>query len=386
MPKELEIDHKTSTVLGFSAAGWGALQKTLKKENVRCYTTTDNILPPDKSIYWRHHPQNILEQKALAKQKEPESVRAALESLAGVFMRIEENQTRENLIRSLYEIMREPFDLEIVSNVNTAPEPNEALLIVLINMITSGADESCIGKNGELIDITGHSLASCLRNSPDLLKHSLCGNDRNLLNDMKMWCEHADLTATPYVTQHGLAQSKGAIIDTLQRNIELFKQGKPLIPIRIVISSDEIKGSAKKFSPEWDLATSKRKIVYTNAEIRMIYKLSEELGDPLISKILRETVFFLHQTSSGFKQILAPWQEDKAEKDWAMRLRSKDRPAYKDREPVAIPQWIQELTVLSHEASLARLEKTNEFKKTMKNMREGEMGCSEDSDPTNRHN
>ena len=359
MPYTFDIDHTRATVLGFSKAGWNELQKDLKKKHIESYTTTENIIAPDKSIYWKHHPKNILEKKASSKKKEPESVRAALETLGSIFMKIEEQQTRENLVRYFWvDVMKNDLkDLAAhLLDINKSSNPNEALLSLLVDITTDGSTipESATGSDGE-VDLTGYRVASCLRMmDPNLLSHHLHKEDKKLVGDLKTWCDHSNLEATPYETQHGLAQSKGAVVDTLQANIALFKQGLPLIPIMIVVSSEHIVGVAQKFFPNWELATSKKRIIYTNAEVRMVYKLTEEIGDPFISALLNETVFFMHQEADGFKQIPAPWQEQNAACRWEKRTRSHNQPAYKNREPSAVPEWVKELSALSQEALLTR--------------------------------
>ena len=99
MPIDFQLDHTKSTVLGFSNAGWQALQTKLSQEGVTLYTTTSGVLDRERSIYWRHHESEVLKKKSATKVKEPESVVAALGMVGSVFIQIKEEKTRENFLR-----------------------------------------------------------------------------------------------------------------------------------------------------------------------------------------------------------------------------------------------------------------------------------------------
>ncbi len=92
--RHFDIDMTAASIFGFSDAGWTGLEKILEREGKKIYTTTTNILPVSESIYWRHHDAATIERKAVSIHKEPKSVEAALGVLAGIFLRIQHEETR----------------------------------------------------------------------------------------------------------------------------------------------------------------------------------------------------------------------------------------------------------------------------------------------------
>lgn len=142
--------------------------------------------------------------------------------------------------------------------------------------------------------------------------------------------------------QSTMWQSKRAVADVFQENIRRQAQGEDLIPIKIVISSDQI-ADAATFQPNVDDMREKRDNFVTPHELRMIYKLMHEL--PAVyqeqMEMMRASVQCLKRNSRGdFVDAAAPWATSSA--TWTFRPRGQrgdSKPSYKDRG--YMPSWLE---------------------------------------------
>jgi hypothetical protein len=112
--------------------------------------------------------------------------------------------------------------------------------------------------------------------------------------------------------------SKALMVNTTQVNIRRYHLGAPLIPIEMVVESEapafqaDFHGTMQKKFPRW-----------SDAEIRMMYKLMVECPDPEINHIVRQTLSFKTMKSDGsFIDQPCPWDiNEQAMTDWHHRAR-----------------------------------------------------------------
>lgn len=335
-----EIDKNTAAVFGFSEAGWSDLRKKLCNDGREVFTTIDDLLPATVSIYQKYHSPQLLECKSKIRKKEPKSVQAALETLGVIFQGIQDQQTRSNFLRffvdKVYTMTEEEYlsAIKSITEAQSNEDKNTTLLEILCDLSPSKIENSI-----EDVNLTGYGLASVFRVTR-ILQDCCVNQDAALVANLKRWSDYADLSESTLHVQLGLAQSKGLIVDVVQLNLDRLLKHETLMPIYFSIASD-----THHFSPAWYKATQKIGNFYTLAEVRMIYKLMVELGDALITTMLKNTVFFMRKTAMGFIQMPMPWDENITE--WKERTRSRNKAAYMDRQADELPEWIRELRALS---------------------------------------
>ena len=132
-------------------------------------------------------------------------------------------------------------------------------------------------------------------------------------------------------------ESKRIIADTFQENLRRYYAKKPLISIKMTISSDQ-----RNFSIDLPYVKDKSDAFVSSSEIRMIYKLMNEVTEPVSKEIMSYTVSFLKQKTDGtFEAASAPLSAEL----WNSRprgQREEKKPSYKQREG-GMPQWIIEI-------------------------------------------
>lgn len=155
--------------------------------------------------------------------------------------------------------------------------------------------------------------------------------------------------------------SRRVIVDTLQENITRYYAGAPLIPLHFLINSlppplhdeDTLTPIGSGFLPNFYKTITKEKcepsLFYkdlSNKEIRLIYKLMEEVPNETIKQIMRETVFF--QEFSGydtngektFVNLLNPWDcDEQSRAAWNNRERTDKKLSYSQRD-TPLPAWL----------------------------------------------
>jgi hypothetical protein len=346
MEQKMELDRTSITILGFYNAGWTKHCEHWHRLGVHVYTTTTPIYNDlQKSIYGRAHDNEALISKSLNKSKSPKSVESALGKVGDLLQKIQEPDTRRAIINYiLLDIQclnddKEVKDLveDLIVAIEKEPNPNQAMIELAIEEIAY-ADKTDISA-----DLTGYAFARALDKHINLAS-LFFGRDENLLKEIKSSVGYVNIETKAIDVQKTLAESKRMIVDTLQENLERLQRGENIIPIDMVVSA-EATDRRSFFSPNWALVTNKVGFVLTNSEIRMIYKLMHEIDAPLINKIMKESVSFIHTTDHDFKRIPPPWESDA--KAWSARVRSKDRAAHRDRTDEDIQDWVKELIALS---------------------------------------
>lgn len=346
------IDDKQVTLLGFQAAGWDDYRKALEAKSTTVYTTTHRIMSKDQSIYWTLHEIQELKKKSQEKKKDPRSVSSALVKVGDILTSLEESETRRAIVTHIIEgVLQNDKNVgDIMVSIETSEKPSEAMLTFLINETFENDPEIYSDEaKSESINLTGYALVSLLRDDADL-ERCLKGRDKAKFKLLSEWISYVNLDTRSEDLQMSLASSKSMIADTLQRNLTLIEEDKPLVPIDFVICSDGSDGSTP-FYPEWKRATNKIGHVLTNVEVRMAYKLMKEVDDVLINWIMEQTVSFHKKTKSGFERIPSPWAEDR--ELWANRQRSRGKLAYCMREEESLQPWIRALKALAVRVSLS---------------------------------
>jgi hypothetical protein len=368
MQNKVEIDRSKMTILGFHDAGWEEYCTYCQQvANSEIYTTTNPIFDSHASIYGQAHLDDVLDAKAKNKSKDPKSVESALNHVGKNLLSIRDPRTRKAIIEYIHLIYRntdERLQAQQIAEIESAKNPTQAMLELAIS-ITAEADPGIPNVN-----LTGYTLARRLHEL-DTLDDIFYGEDKKLVTEIKEWTGCVNIEAKPIDIQRTLAASKRMVVDTLQANLELLKQGKPVIPIHVVISkgnnsapdslestssasaspaissTEEVEEVMTKdgFYPKWGLVTGKVGFVLTNAEIRMIYKLMHEVDAPLINSLMAQSVTFIHTKGNAFEEAPPPWKGFEAV--WNKRIRFKDKPAHRERPPEGVQAWIKELVALS---------------------------------------
>lgn len=350
----LNMSEEETTVLGFHDAGWSDFCRHLKAQGFKINTTTRPILDNTESIYGKHHNKAVVHQKASGKSKEPASVASALGQVKNILLSINEAESRRAFATYiLYEIVikydltdseeHENFE-EKLNEIEASEEPSQELLNELMGE-TSRYDVNISG-----LDLTGYGLVNILRSS-EKIDTMLCGQDQALSTKLNEWVGYVNLETKGYEVQYPITASKRLIVDTLQSNLQNLLEGKQLIPLKMIISAKCDSGETL-FMADWQRATRKMGFVFTNAEARMIYKLTKELDDPLINFLMQETVKFYEVQGTEFIETEAPWAQGNEEL-WLARNRSGNKLAYNKRPTEQIQDWIHELCSLSNSVTTA---------------------------------
>jgi hypothetical protein len=346
----IEISSTTTTVLGFHDAGWADFCRYLLEHGFKINTTTQPVFESEASIYGRHHGMSVIYQKSGGKSKEPASVASALKQVKSMLISLQEPESRDRIATYIIcEILME-YDLnddddlkkfqDKMQLIEDSEQPSHALLDELIKYC-----KEFDTKSGDL-DLVGYGLCNILRRS-NKISDLLCGEDCKIIDKLSEWIGYVNLETKGYETQYPITASKRLIVDTLQINLQNLQEGKPLIPLKMVISA-RLQEGEPLFLPDWRRATRKMGFVFTNAEARMIYKLTKELDDPLINYLMHETVQFYEMHGLTFVEKLPPWAEPGEEEIWQDRIRSRDKLSYRERPQEQTQEWVRELCQLSN--------------------------------------
>jgi hypothetical protein len=163
------------------------------------------------------------------------------------------------------------------------------------------------------------------------------------------------LRAEDNKTDHNLLCSKKIIIDTLQENVMRFNEGKALIPIEMVIVKNDSHG--RDFYPDLNSIILKKDKYYSSAELRMVYKLMEEIPDKKIRSIMRHSFFLKEiysEDSEGYKfrTIINPWDSHELVGGglfWRKRPRKENQASYAARTKKSIPVWVKMLMNINND-------------------------------------
>ena len=347
MPLNIHLSSKKVTLLGFHNAGWNEYSTYCEQQlHFRVYTTTLPIYKREDSIYGKAHGEEVLHQKSANKSKNPKSVESALLHLQKKLMAITEPATRKAIINYVFSIYRtEQSEVDgYITAIESEANPTNAMLGYVVER-TMDADPDPAKNDG--IDLTGYSFARSL-DACAYLKDLFHGKDTTLFKEIEEWSGYVNINSKPIDIQKTLASSKKMVVDTLQRNLLLLQERKPLIPIHMVISAEN-EQQVPVFTPNWKQVTAKIGFSLTNAEIRMIYKLMHEINHPLINTVMDATVTFIHKKGEHFVQVPPPWLGH--EQEWQKRTRSKDKVAHLARPDEESQTWIKELMALAAETT-----------------------------------
>ncbi len=81
----------------------------------------------------------------------------------------------------------------------------------------------------------------------------------------------------------------------------------------------------------------------SDAEVRMLCKLSQETGNDVLSALMDRTINVVRVTAGKLEILTPPWRDS----SWADRNRAHGA-AIKDRPIEDRPRWVQELIKLTH--------------------------------------
>ena len=135
---------------------------------------------------------------------------------------------------------------------------------------------------------------------------------------------------------------KSAIVNIVFENLKRKRQKEEIIPILFCIDRTD------NPHPPTPAAITARNGIVTNKELRRAYKLCEELEDPEINAVARETFRFAKWTGSdknnfNIEPIKAPWKDKNWKKSWEERIRTK-KPSREASEKTKF--WREELLAM----------------------------------------
>ncbi len=154
--------------------------------------------------------------------------------------------------------------------------------------------------------------------------------------------------------------SKKGLVDLLQENVRRSKAGEPLIPVYLALRKRGADADSH-FEPDTGGTRAKSTEYTTDREIRMIYKLTEELPSEGLRDIARRTFFFVEQDATdeahrSFAVMPRPWDDaagptatgytPDGAAAWTGRTRSGGRDAYPRRAEAEVPSWVRRLETL----------------------------------------
>lgn len=161
-----------------------------------------------------------------------------------------------------------------------------------------------------------------------------------LQNDNRVWNRDSAQSSEQWANPNKKI-SKGALVDLLQENIRRYYNDEPLIPVEFITERQKENGHVVKLSDGLKgqnlqasgtvIPAHEGKNTITGAELRIIWRLQNELNDPVISHILSETVSAVRVTSvkdntadhgfcvTGVMPCQLPWDIDR--KKWENRAR-----------------------------------------------------------------
>lgn len=324
-----DLIKRNIAILGFHDAGWSDYMVHVEKEGFTVFSTTVHALEASESFYQREHGSEALAIKSKGKQKEPGSVKAALDVVLSMLENaLQHRETREAFIQYLSDC--DLIDLQ-------SEQLNDISEEQLLELVNTSIDENYEPVQRGGISLKGYRLVQAIK-TQDALATIFWKEDVEYITKLKEWVGYVNLDTPSIDIQSQLAASKTVVADTLQLNLERVGKGMPLIPIHLTVSSDV-------FMPNWNIATTKSSNVLTNAEIRMIYKLTKEVSDPLIRQVMRDSVQFVRTENGKFIKTESPWE---ANPDlWENRTRSQNKKPYFQRQPNEIPNWLRDMQKLS---------------------------------------
>jgi hypothetical protein len=152
-------------------------------------------------------------------------------------------------------------------------------------------------------------------------------------------------------SRRGAAQDpcKAALVNLVFENYKRSKAGKPLIPVLFTIDCEKNLYPVTAESATTKKTAQNSKITFK--EIRRAYKLCEEISDPELRAIARETFKFVKVNNDlSLELIAAPWNDKNWPTLWAERRKASKKSSRSK------PSWEKQLYALK-ETHLKKMEK-----------------------------
>jgi len=322
----MSLSDSEVVVLGYNAAGWFALEASERSKGKKVFGFGDPPIKPDNSYYDKHHTGKEISD---SKKDFLKSV-AANELVQNIDITL--NTTEKNALIKIYNSISDLIYLDdYVSDVTE----KETLKSVLANA-----------------NISAHQFFWLIASSLEKPQHldmataeeitNMKGTINTTIEKVNEKCNHSqerydEIRTNDYSgLQTTMWASKRIIADTFQENVRRHYAKEPLIPLMITIGTEKT-----SFSPDIKDMKDKNDGFVTPTEIRMIYKLMEELPNDELKEIMRETVsFFKEQSNGSFEKTESPW----ASLSWEDRprgQRGETKEPYFKRE--SLPKWINDI-------------------------------------------
>ncbi len=331
---EFILSTSEVTLLGISEAGWFALMNDARNRYGTTYGWSADPLRQDVvSVYQLYlHSKKINSILSIKLQAEANSanIRSIMQEFPG--------ELNENLWH-LYCAIKNEKCQDVAVNAYFQTPGND-----LITFCES------IGRNFD--DFLTEMLIFGANNGDEVLDLLLTEQQNNVLALFNEFKDHLiqgleQAKGDFPKTDHNLDYSKRLIVNTLQENIIRYYEGKELIPIEmIVMKHDEKEGG---FYPDFSFVMNKTPKNYSSSELRMIYKVMEEIPDKGIRKIMRLSFFLKEMTvqdgQNTFKTLENPWDSHASVGGgsfWQTRTR-KHGEAYRERLKPSLPLWVKGL-------------------------------------------
>ncbi|HAT6977730.1 TPA: hypothetical protein JAN54_05530 [Legionella pneumophila] len=341
------LSQSEATILGITESGWFELIKDAGVRYTKVYGWSSNPLRRNvPSAYQLYENSKELKSLLLLKSQFNLNHKNQIEFLINQitpFLPKFPGKLNCILWCSYCEMCGENFDIKAIKKYFSEKSNNLITMCQLKNIPLENVITALVMKNSSpdlSFDKSLHSIGS-----EDLL-YLL----NQLHNQIKSGIKQVNTKTNK--KDHNLSASKRIIIDTLQENIMRFYEGRELIPIEMVIMKHS--KNEKGFYPDFSSVINKGDKYYSSAELRMIYKLMEEIPDDDIKKIMRNTFFLKEMTTKKsdknlFKTLENPWDSHELIGGgifWKKRQRKDNKVSYDARPKEFQPNWVHDLIAI----------------------------------------
>lgn len=290
--KQVELSKSRATILGISGAGWFDLLEDARRRYKKIYG-------------WGNSPLRLNEQSVYQMSLDTRDVESILLTVSKFDSRV--SKVLLDIAERL-KLISEGFSQQLNTEMwiefcnLTGREVNSQSIQDYFSDIGHNLVTQCMTH-----DISFKDMITILvmKDTNSAIESSLSqANQFEALSCIEEFYKKLTLGVPPMLSEkktkdHNLIASKKVVVDTLQENIMLFYEGKKLIPIEmVVIKHDEESGS---FYPDFSAVIEKKGKSYSGVELRMVYKLMEEIPDEEIQSIMRSCFFLKEMTVSRNK-------------------------------------------------------------------------------------
>lgn len=349
MPK-ITLSKSEATILGITESGWFELIKDAGDRYTKIYGWSSNPLRRDAASAYRLYEnskdlQSLLLLKAQFDLNYKNQIELLIEQITPFLPKFS-SELNCILWCSYCEMRGEQFDIQSIQEYFSERNNNLVTLCQLKNVPLEDFITALVMKSSS----SNLSLEEFLHSSGyEDLPYILNKFHEQIVSGIKQ------INTKINKKDHNLSASKRIIVDTLQENIMRFYEGKELIPIEMVIikhSKDD-----KGFYPDLSSVINKAGKHYSSAELRMVYKLMEEIPDNDIKKIMRDTFFLKEMTEKKsrknlFKTLENPWDSHELVGGgvfWKKRQRKDNKNSYDSRPKESIPNWVNDLIAIKEQ-------------------------------------